>query len=147
MRQPWEIGEDEGKVDPALKKAAGGRRTTPTANLSPSSSEPTVEPTAFTGTSEEASSLIKQKQEAATEKRVTAANKKYRTKYQNLVNKNEWERFEEETVPTMSAMNKEELEDTLKVFGDNVKRKNATGQRTGFDEMTLEYIRTLLKNK
>ena len=47
----------------------------------------------------------------------------------------------------MSAMSKEELEDTLKVFGDNVKRKSATGQRTGFDEMTLEYIRTLLKNK
>ena len=23
MRQPWEMGEDEGKVDPALKKAAG----------------------------------------------------------------------------------------------------------------------------
>jgi len=147
MRQPWEMGEDEGKVDPALKKAAGGRRTTPSANLSPTSSEPIVEPTAFTGTSEEASSLIKQKQEAAKEKRVTAANKKYRTKYQNLVNKNEWERFEEETVPTMSAMSKEELEDTLKVFGDNVKRKSATGQRTGFDEMTLEYIRTLLKNK
>jgi hypothetical protein len=147
MKQPWEIGKDEGRVDPALKKAAESRRTRPTANLSPSSSEPELESTAFTGTSEDADELIKQKIDKRVKEEKAAANKKYRTKYQNLVNKNEWERFEEETVPTMSAMSKEELEDTLKVFGDNVKRKKTTGQRTGFDEMTLDYIRTLLKNK
>ena len=50
-------------------------------------------------------------------------------------------------MPELAAMDKEELEDTLKTMLPQLKRKKDTGQDTGFDEMTLKYIEALLKNK
>ena len=149
MAPPWEIEkqkkEAEKKEKEAEKKKKLKSKIPPPPIKQPTDIAEKIKPT--TGTAEEVQTAIDTEKKRRSDKRMKKLTEKVKKNYRNLVNKNEWEKFEKDVMPELAAMDKEELEDTLKTMLPQLKRKKDTGQDTGFDEMTLKYIEALLKNK
>jgi hypothetical protein len=146
MRQPWEIGEDEGKVDPALKKAAGGRRTTPSANLSPTSSEPKLEEyqkASFTGSKEDADKLFKEKTQGIqdvkiAEGEVKAQEEALKTSIQNA---GEMQVNFEDITQEIAGYDKSELREALRLQTEKLAK--AEWDKRGEPELNM--IKQLIK--
>ena len=149
MAPPWEIEkqkkEAEKKEKEAEKKKKLKSKIPPPPIKQPTDIAEKIKP--MTGTKEKVQTAIDTEKKRRSDKRMKELTKKIKKNYRNLVNKNEWEKFEKDVMPELAAMDKEELEDTLKTMLPQLKRKKDTGQDTGFDEMTLKYIEALLKNK
>ena len=149
MAPPWEIEkqkkEAEKKEKEAEKKKKLKSKIPPPPIKQPTDIAEKIKP--MTGTKEEVQTAIDTEKKRRSDKRMKKLTEKVKKNYRNLVNKNEWEKFEKDVMPELAAMDKEELEDTLKTMLPQLKRKKDTGQDTGFDEMTLKYIEALLKNK
>jgi hypothetical protein len=146
MRQPWEIGEDEGKVDPALKKAAEGRRTTPSANLSPTSSEPKLEEyqkASFTGSKEDADKLFKEKTQGIqdvkiAEGEVKAQEEALKTSIQNA---GEMQVNFEDITQEIAGYDKSELREALRLQTEKLAK--AEWDKRGEPELNM--IKQLIK--